>query len=942
MAASPQKKNQQPDVQTSSRYAPMCIALGVVLLTFGLAFLLSRVVKADSYVLTLLSDTLNSLGGALDILVPFWLMWLGLKLLASARHQVAVRDVLLLSLMLFSLLAFRTLISFVTGGGNLMEYIKIENERRIEADPAAFTSYLKFAYNHRGSNGGGLLGMLLAYPLWRLLGWMGAVVMLAILMITALIVFFRLHPIELFNTAAQRGEDRRMAKLQKQANQPQAQTPEPVPLEQQPVLYNAPFTPPSPGQQVYTEHNPYQAAPVPTYTQQPVYQAPRPPVPVPDYTPVSAARLKTEDFINYPDVPLPQVEEELLEPQPIWIEPEPLHEEEDDLPWDAMLEVPNYLQQKPVAEPAPRKPRTEQPKQPAPEASGPWASQVKQKQQELEEKKQPPVRPVPQPVSTPASLISAVAQPVYTDPVMPLTGERVAISKAPEPKTDSGRVDQMGTPSIKQTRMSMPVPYAPPPIRLLNEGRNQQVHDTRSEDEQRAGQIQQTLGSFNIPCEVKEILHGPAITRFAIQIGQGVPVGKVINRVDNISLDLKTKHVRVEAPIQGTNYIGIEVPNGSVTPVPLRDVLDSPAMRQNPSPLVVALGKDIAGAPVLCDLSRMPHLLIAGATGSGKSVCINSIVCSLLYRASPQQVRLIMIDPKQVELQVYNGVPHLLVPVISDPKKAAGALSWVVTEMFQRYQKFSAESVRNIAGFNKAHEGTEEQLPNIVVIIDEMADLMEVCKKDVEESIRRLAALARAAGIYMVVATQRPSVDVITGVVKNNIPSRIAFAVSSGTDSRTIIDIYGAEKLVGKGDMLYKPTGVPPVRVQGCYVSDDEVNAIAAHIGERYKTDYLPDIQEHLQRVTEPQQGADDANDDGSAPESGRDDLLVEAIQMAIEDGQISTSMLQRRLSIGYARAGRLVDEMERRGVVSRADGSKPRKTLITREEYYQMAQDDD
>jgi len=303
----------------------------------------------------------------------------------------------------------------------------------------------------------------------------------------------------------------------------------------------------------------------------------------------------------------------------------------------------------------------------------------------------------------------------------------------------------------------------------------------------------------------------------------------------NIGLTLGTNHIRMESPIQGTSYIGIELPNEKVTTVSLREVLESPEMKNNSNPLLVALGKDIAGTPVLCDLSKMIHTLIAGATGSGKSVCINSIVCSLLYRATPEQVRMIMIDPKQVELQVYNGIPHLLTPVVCDPKKAAAALNWVVNEMFERYNIFSANKVRNLTTYNKIKAGTGEVMPNIVVIIDEMADLMEVCRKEVEESIRRLAALARAAGIFLVLATQRPSVDVISGVIRNNIPSRIAFAVSSGTDSRTILDSIGAEKLVGRGDMLFKPAGSEPRRVQGCFVKDEEVEAITEFVRRQYR-----------------------------------------------------------------------------------------------------------
>ncbi len=432
------------------------------------------------------------------------------------------------------------------------------------------------------------------------------------------------------------------------------------------------------------------------------------------------------------------------------------------------------------------------------------------------------------------------------------------------------------------------------------------------------------------------------MTRFEIRPQPGIKVSKVASYEADIAMALSAESVRIEAPIPGKNAVGVEVPNDAKEMVHLRDILQSEEVRRSTKRLIVCLGKDNSGRFVVADLAKMPHVLIAGQTGSGKSVCINALVISILYRNSPDEVKLIMIDPKMVELNVYNTIPHLLVPVISDPKKAAGALAWVVQEMLERYGKFSAQGVRNLAGYNKANQGTDKVLPNIVVIIDEMADLMEVCRKDVEESIRRLAALARAAGIYMVLATQRPSVDVITGVIKNNIPSRIAFAVSSGTDSRTIIDINGAEKLMGKGDMLYKPTGASPTRVQGCFVSDEEVNAIAEYIGSRYQTDYDPDIVDHLENSGN-ERAADEisSQDDDVGPSGGGEgsfqDLLQQAIEMAVEDGSTSTSMLQRRLRVGYARAGRLIDEMEKRGIISQSEGSKPRKTIITREQYYEM-----
>lgn len=534
-------------------------------------------------------------------------------------------------------------------------------------------------------------------------------------------------------------------------------------------------------------------------------------------------------------------------------------------------------------------------------------------------------------------------KPVYTDAAVPLTGEKVEIVTQTHGviSKDAGIDGRDSQKAGIQIEMNITEPYNPPPITLLTVPRVSVNSGNAAEDESRANKIVYTLASFKVPCEMKQIIHGPAITRFAIQIDPGVRVGQVLAAEKNLALDLGNSLIRIESPIQGTNYIGIEVPNQKVTPVVLREVLDSDEMRNDPNPLVVALGKDIAGTPVTCDLSKMPHLLIAGATGSGKSVCINSIVCSLIYRARPKDVRLIMVDPKQVELQVYNGIPHLLTPVVSDPRKAAGVLNWVVNEMTERYSKFAANKVRNLNGYNKLKEGTEEEMPNIVVIIDEMADLMDTCKKDVEEYIRRLAALARAAGIYMVLATQRPSVDVITGVIKNNIPSRIAFMVSSGTDSRTIIDQNGAEKLVGRGDMLYKPAGAQnPRRVQGCFVSDGEVEAIAQYVSDRYETNYDVNIQEQLDNINEqPDEdegpGRDLITDDDS--DGSLDEMLEKAIEIAVEDEQASTSMLQRRLRVGYARAGRLIDEMEKRGIISKAEGSKPRKTLMTRQQYYEM-----
>ena len=628
----------------------------------------------------------------------------------------------------------------------------------------------------------------------------------------------------------------------------------------------------------------------------------------------------------------------------------------------------------PFMDPEPAAPSRREKPAPAPEAPAPSGKENKPQTAQIHapvRKEQPAPAPAPEEddenlsdwqrqlravsrglfSSQPVKMQETKAKPevVDVDPAFAMT-ESVRIPSAekkkkrvqeetPSPKPSPLRLDDTPVRESKKDNPFASLSYTPPPINFLSEPKAVNREESTQEDVRRAQQIERTLATFNIQVQVREITHGPAITRFALKIAEGVKVKQVVGVLDNIALEMGSDRLRIEAPIPGTSYIGIEVPNSVVSSVTLREVLDSQEMNNIKNPLMVALGKDIAGKPILCDLSRMPHLLIAGATGSGKSVCINSIVCSLLYRASPADVRLIMVDPKQVELQVYNGIPHLLTPVISDPKKASSALNWVVNEMFDRYGKFSQMGVRNLEGYNKK-TAKEKRLPNIVVIIDEMADLMEVCRKDVEESVRRLAALARAAGIYMVLATQRPSVDVITGVIKNNIPSRIAFTVSSGVDSRTIIDVNGAEKLMGKGDMLYQPTGAPkPTRVQGCFVSDDEVARITENIVVRYRADYNTDIQNQMEQSQENGKGAQD-DAPGETLEGEFNDLLTNAVRMAVEDGQTSISMLQRRLRVGYARAGRLVDEMTKMGIVSEAEGSKPRKVLITREQFMDWAQE--
>ena len=471
-----------------------------------------------------------------------------------------------------------------------------------------------------------------------------------------------------------------------------------------------------------------------------------------------------------------------------------------------------------------------------------------------------------------------------------------------------------------------------PSIDLLNKPANSVESEQESDihADYNAKKLIDTLASFGVGAKVINVSQGPTVTRYEIQPNAGVKVSKIVNLSDDIALNLAATGVRIEAPIPGKAAIGIEVPNKEVVPVLLRDVIESEEFKNHPSKLAFAVGKDVAGNNIVGDIAKMPHLLIAGATGSGKSVCINTLIASILYKASPTDVRLLMVDPKVVELGIYNGIPHLLIPVVTDPKKAAGALNWAVQEMTNRYKLFAESNVRDLKGYNTMikERGEGNILPQIVIIIDELADLMMVAPNEVEDCICRLAQMARAAGMHLVIATQRPSVDVITGVIKANVPSRISFAVSSQIDSRTILDMAGAEKLLGRGDMLFNPIGEPkPIRVQGGFISDKEVEAIVTHLKSDGTVQYDEEIMQKIESQGETSK-ADPSNDD---------DLLPQAIDMVIEHGQASVSLIQRKFKVGYSRAARILDQMEAWGVVSGYDGSKPRQILVTRSEWEEL-----
>ena len=485
--------------------------------------------------------------------------------------------------------------------------------------------------------------------------------------------------------------------------------------------------------------------------------------------------------------------------------------------------------------------------------------------------------------------------------------------------------------------------YEMPPIELMSMGDGKVNKGSKKALTDTATRLQKTLYSFGVSAKVENVSVGPAITRYELKPAEGVRVSKIAKLSDDIALNLAAESIRIEAPIPGKMAVGIEIPNKEKEIVPLRDIIDSDEFKDHKSKLAFALGKGVSGDTVVTDIAKMPHVLIAGSTGSGKSVCINTLITSILYKSKPSEVKLIMVDPKVVELSVYNGIPHLLIPVVTDPKKAAGALAWAVQEMVHRYSLFASKNVRDIKGYNAAiekaeAEGTlseeEGKMPQIVIIIDELADLMMVSPKDVEDAICRLAQMARAAGMHLVIATQRPSVDVITGIIKANIPSRIAFAVSSQVDSRTILDSAGAEKLLGKGDMLFYPSGASKAtRIQGAFISDGDVEKIVSFIKRDGEATYNEDILESIEKSNQSDQDLESE----AAEADDADPFLNDAIEAVIEIGSASASLIQRRFKVGYARAGRIIDQMEARGIISGYQGSKPREVLMSRERWEEL-----
>jgi S-DNA-T family DNA segregation ATPase FtsK/SpoIIIE len=513
-----------------------------------------------------------------------------------------------------------------------------------------------------------------------------------------------------------------------------------------------------------------------------------------------------------------------------------------------------------------------------------------------------------------------MSKPLYNEKLDDFNGDKNGFAGG-----KSNSINEELEKKMTESEKKLSTIYKSPPVSLLKQNIQSKLNkQDKRELINSANKLEETLASFGVDVKVLQVSRGPSVTRFEIQPSPGIKVSKIVNLSDDIALGLAASGVRIEAPIPGKSAIGIEVPNKELTPVYLREVVESQEFMNSKNKLAYCLGKDIGGNCIVSDLTKMPHMLIAGATGSGKSVCINTLIVSLLYKYSPDDVKFLMVDPKVVELSVYNGIPHLLIPVVTDPKKAAGALNWAVQEMNRRYKLFADNSVRNIEGYNELFESgkIESKLPFVVIIIDELSDLMMVCPNEVEDYIGRLAQMSRAAGMHLVIATQRPSVDVITGVIKANIPSRISFAVSSQIDSRTIIDSSGAEKLLGKGDMLFYPVGeAKPMRIQGAFISENEVEKVVDYIKNKQgEPQYEDKIIEQIDtNVTK----ADD----------NCDELLDEAIRVVLDAGQASTSLLQRRLRIGYNRAARIIEQMEEREIISKKDGSKPRRILIERKD---------
>lgn len=818
-----------------------------------------------------ISNILHGLGGAIAFVIPLIFIWVGVMFILSASKK-RLRAVNIITNAILFLCLFTAVQLFQTS--SILRLCEIKD----------FPNYIVQSY--RAAKGGGFIGALLAYPL-RTLGVWGGMIVLVLAAIICLTVS---------------GKAGRFIAFVRSRSQKPEQTFEEKPVRRDPPRRRDPYD------DVFAQP---EAKPAPQKKRR-MYR---------ETFGEQERPIERETSIDIPK-PLRRLRDE------IEIEPEELPKRrKSTFPRD----IPDFFELAPDdAEPLVDVPtEAEIPIQRAPKrkpAKKPVAEVGRATQHEDDD--------------APFDVPRKPAKKTVVEGVRPL-GVEGSKATQHEDQDDDAPFDIPHTPSPapKFERRSeseeTEEEYYYPPIDLLKKGdRAKSTKKTGDDDTAKAEKLIETLLSFGIETRLIGVAHGPVVTRFELQPAPGIKVSRITALADDIALSLAALSVRIEAPIPGKAAVGVEIPNDRIETVCLRDVLECSEAKQHTSRIAVGLGKDNSGRYIVTDVAKMPHVLIAGQTGSGKSVCINSIIVSILYRATPDEVRMILIDPKVVELSIYNEIPHLIAPVVTDPKKAASALEWAVAEMDSRYKRFGERGVRDIKGYNKALEKGEKPMPQIVIVIDELADLMMVAPGEVESSICRLAQLARACGMHLVIATQRPSVNVITGVIKANIPTRIAFAVASQVDSRTMIDHGGAEKLLGNGDMLFVPPGISkPMRVQGAWVSDDEVHAIVNYIKVRSEITYDEDVVERIENSVR-----SDAEREEVAAEY--DSRLEEAVAIVVEAGQASVSMLQRRMRVGYARAGRLIDEMERRGIVSEADGAKPRNVLISHEQLSMMFDD--
>ena len=922
------KKNKQT-IQSTDRGGLAALSLGGLLLAFGFLTFLGLTLQTSAASLQIFKRAALGLGGSLYWCVPLFAVGWGSAVCVSAKRYVSFYPFIVGTALFLTLGALLTLLTGVEGFRDLMDFVlSINMNSRRSASPGSMGEYLITAYRQYNGQfasmsvipGGGALGMLLAFPFYTALGRAGSVTLLIAAGIALMFAFLRVSPVTLVQRLSDSIQARQTAQPAQAANQvqPQEEPAAPAAEPEQPV-YQVPREPFDFG--APPSHEPGHNVNVP-----PVYEAFQEEEPAPAYPDWPGMFYEQHQgsaqasFAEDPDTAsfVPQA------PADLWLTPEP---EPAAKPAPAARPAVRAAQpavhQEPKIEPAISE---VVPAEPEP------AEEMPVKRAEPEPAEAPVSRPVPQPESPvrPPAKPSEEAKPVLTGMAVPLSGERVSIpSRAQLPEKERRLDGTVREAKPRQEKFAMDE-YQYPQMRLLTSPPENSALDTTEEDQAKANRLIETLSSFSIPAQLHHITHGPTVTRFAIRLAEGVNVSKLRSVMDNLTIELKSKgEIRAEIPIPGTSFVGLEVSNNTTSTVYLSEVLNAPRTRENKSPTTVALGKDVTGTPILAELMDMPHLLIAGATGSGKSVCINSIICSMLYRASPRQVRMILIDPKFVELQPYNEVPHLLLPVISDAKKATLALDWVCQEMDERYQIMQKAGVRNLDAYNKRLGPDEEPIPRIIVIVDEMADLMT--SRKVMRPHQAHHRQGQAAGICLILATQRPSVNIITGIIR---PTSPAASRSGGLsfDSKTILDAQGAEKLLGYGDMLFRGNIRDPIRVQGCFVSDKDVEQTVEFIKSRNKADYNLDIMEHIEQQEQAENGS--APDSADAGDDGYDELLPQAIEMAVESGQMSISMLQRVLRVGYARAGRLIDEMARRGVISGNEGTKARKTLMTREQY--------